>query len=131
MKTKRTLGTSYNPPVKYKLLSLKFQHDKRQPFFKAHVALASCSDVTFFSTIFSRKANLLSKRYIYPACLGRQASLIQILKFYERPCIVPHEVFHLNVVSRALYVEILKKAKGSNLTCHQKCKQMGFDSVTS
>lgn len=34
-------GTPYNPPVKCKLLSLKFQHDNSLPFFKAHVAPAS------------------------------------------------------------------------------------------
>jgi hypothetical protein len=52
----------------------------------------------FFSTVLSHKANLLSERYSYPACRCRQASLIQILKFYERPCIVPHEVIRPNVV---------------------------------
>ena len=50
------------------------------------------------STIHSHKANLLSDRYLYPACSSRQKSLIQILKFCERPCIVPHEVMRLNVV---------------------------------
>src|SRR5574337_17140 len=74
-------------------------------FFEGAARLRSCPEPSFSSTIFSSKANLLSKRYNYPACLSRQASLIQILKFYERPCIVPHEVFRLNVVSRALYVE--------------------------
>ena len=52
----------------------------------------------FSSTILSHKANLLSERYNYPAYRCRQSSLIQILKFYERPCIVPHEVMRLNVV---------------------------------
>ena len=53
---------------------------------------------TFSSTVLTHKANLLSERYVYPACRCRQSSLIQILKFYERPCIVPHEVTRLNVV---------------------------------
>lgn len=34
--------------------------------------------VRFSSTILSHKANLLSDRYVYPACRCRQASLIQI-----------------------------------------------------
>lgn len=43
-----TLGTSYNPPVKCKLLSLKFQHDTSPPFFKTYIAPASCSDISAF-----------------------------------------------------------------------------------
>jgi len=61
---------------------------------------AQCGPCRFSSTILSQKANLLSERYNYPACRCRQASLIKILKFYERPCIVPNEVMRLNVVAR-------------------------------
>jgi hypothetical protein len=92
------LGTSYSLSVKNKLLSLKLQYDNKRFFLKAHIAPASCSDISTFSTVLSHKANLLSERYNYPACRCRQASLIQILKFYERPCIVPHEVMRLYVV---------------------------------
>ena len=101
-----TLGTSYSPPVKCNLILLNFQRDNCWPFFRAHVAPASSvRTAAFSSTVLSRKANLLSERYNYPACRCRQASLIQILKFYERPCIVPHEVMRLNVVARAICVE--------------------------
>ena len=55
-------------------------------------ARVSTRDAAFLSTVFSFIANLLSKRYIYPVCHSHQASFIQIIKFYERPCIVPHEV---------------------------------------
>ena len=88
------------------MILLKFQHDNRRLIFKAYIAPHPVRTSAFISTILSHKANLLSERYNYPACLSRQASLIQILKFYERPCIVPHEVIRLNVVSRALCVEI-------------------------
>jgi len=41
-------GTSYNPPVKSKLLSLKLQQDIKGLFLKAHIAPASCSDISIF-----------------------------------------------------------------------------------
>lgn len=51
-----------------------------------------------FSTILPRKANLLSERYVYSACLGPPIIPYPESKFSERPCIVPNEVARLNVV---------------------------------
>lgn len=59
-----TMGTSYSPPVKSKLLSLKFQYDTCLPVFKAHVAPASCSDIgMLIDGSLTMKANLFSERY--------------------------------------------------------------------
>ncbi len=53
------------------MLSLKFQHDNWCPFFKAHVAPASCSDIIVFFGDSLTESELLSDRYIYPACPER------------------------------------------------------------
>src|SRR3990170_2907072 len=59
-----TCGTSYSPPVKCKLLFLKFQCDSCQLCRKAHVAPVSYSDIDIFFDDSLIKANLLSERYI-------------------------------------------------------------------
>ncbi len=40
--TGNNLGTSYSPPVKCKLQSLKLQRDNEHLNFKAHIAPESC-----------------------------------------------------------------------------------------
>ena len=59
-----------------------------------------------YSASLSRQTNPLPHRYQYPVCPAKreyQSSLIQVLGFSERPCIVPPEVLIvLNVRARAL-----------------------------
>jgi len=64
------------------------------------------ADFLQFSVSFSPFVNSTPYRYVYPACdlSGRHlSSLIQVVKFNERPSIVPHEIQNgLNVHHRAL-----------------------------
>ena len=65
-----------------------------------------CCRLLQFSVSFSPFVNSTPYRYVYPACSplgGHLSSLIQVVKFSERPSIVPHEIQNgPNVVSRAL-----------------------------
>ena len=63
-------------------------------------------DFLQFSVSFSPFVNSTPYRYVYPACDPADrhlSSLIQVVKFSERPSIVPHEIQNgLNAGTRAL-----------------------------